>query len=174
MKKARKQVTAGSPNTSGIPRAMVLTVSFVLSPVIGLCCHRRLADTSAKLDIGVEISGPHDFAVRGTRIRLLRPRVHRIFRPTFSDDRETPLFTGRKTRQEVPVICPSSQGNVLRQIGTTGKSRCFARNRQRGNVKVSSSFRGDASASNPESIGPRRCGSMDSGSAPGGASRNDV
>src|SRR3979411_871036 len=23
---------------------MVLTVSFVLSPVIGLCCHRRLAD----------------------------------------------------------------------------------------------------------------------------------
>src|SRR5665213_1509933 len=29
---------------------MVLTVSFVLSPVIGLCCHRRLADTSARLD----------------------------------------------------------------------------------------------------------------------------
>jgi hypothetical protein len=29
---------------------MVLTVSFALSPVIGLCCHRRLADTSATLD----------------------------------------------------------------------------------------------------------------------------
>jgi hypothetical protein len=29
---------AGSP---GIPRAMVLTVSFVLSPVTGLVCHRR-------------------------------------------------------------------------------------------------------------------------------------
>jgi hypothetical protein len=29
---------AGSP---GIPRAMVLTVSFGLSPVIGLCCHRH-------------------------------------------------------------------------------------------------------------------------------------
>ena len=27
--------------TPGIPRAMVLTVSFVLSPVIGLVCHRR-------------------------------------------------------------------------------------------------------------------------------------
>jgi hypothetical protein len=29
---------AGSP---GIPRAMVLTVSSALSPVTGLCCHRR-------------------------------------------------------------------------------------------------------------------------------------
>ena len=43
---------------------MVLTVSFALSPVIGLVCHRHLADTSAKLDAGVEASGPHDFAVR--------------------------------------------------------------------------------------------------------------
>ena len=32
---------AGSP---GIPYAMVLTVSFALSPVTGLFCHRRLAD----------------------------------------------------------------------------------------------------------------------------------
>jgi hypothetical protein len=43
---------------------MVLTAYFVLSPVIGLSCHRRLADTSARLDAGVEASGPHDFAVR--------------------------------------------------------------------------------------------------------------
>ncbi len=54
---------------------MVLTVSFVLSPVIGLSCHRHPADmalsvpgrankTSAGLDAGVEASGPHDFTVR--------------------------------------------------------------------------------------------------------------
>ena len=43
---------------------MVLTVSFVLSPVTGLSCHRRLADTSAKLDTSVGVPGPHDFAVR--------------------------------------------------------------------------------------------------------------
>ena len=43
---------------------MVLTVSFALSPVTGLSCHRRLADKSAKLDISVGISGPHDFTVR--------------------------------------------------------------------------------------------------------------
>jgi hypothetical protein len=44
---------------------MVLTAYFALSPVIGLSCHRRLAEfSSAKLDAGVEASGPHDFTVR--------------------------------------------------------------------------------------------------------------
>src|SRR5437868_15095264 len=56
----------------GLPCAMVLTASFVLSPVTGLFCHRRLADPwcistrlggciSAKLDASVGASGPHDF-----------------------------------------------------------------------------------------------------------------
>jgi hypothetical protein len=58
---------------------MVLTVSFVLSPVIGLSCHRHQADmvrppgrarkTTAGLDAGVEASGPHDFAVRSNIFR---------------------------------------------------------------------------------------------------------
>jgi hypothetical protein len=43
---------------------MVLTVSFVLSPVIGLSCHRRRWLRLHRLDAGVEASGPHDFAVR--------------------------------------------------------------------------------------------------------------
>ena len=54
---------------------MVLTVSFALSSVIGLYCHRRLADIgvsnpleltspSARLDASVGASGLHDFAVR--------------------------------------------------------------------------------------------------------------
>jgi hypothetical protein len=43
---------------------MVLTVSFVLSPVTGLFCHRHPADNSARLDASVGASGPHDFAVR--------------------------------------------------------------------------------------------------------------
>jgi hypothetical protein len=70
---------------------MVLTVSFELSPVIGLFCHRRFADTSAKLDAGVEASGPHDFAVRRERASSLRAvSVHRI-PPRVRDDREPPL-----------------------------------------------------------------------------------
>src|ERR1700743_1062880 len=42
------------------------TVSFVLSPVIGLSCHRRPQEALApqELDASVEASGPHDFAVR--------------------------------------------------------------------------------------------------------------
>jgi hypothetical protein len=59
-------VTTVTPETPGIPRAMVLTVSFALSSVTGLVCHRRLADTSAKLDASVGASGPHDFAVPGS------------------------------------------------------------------------------------------------------------
>src|SRR4051812_18832572 len=38
-KKAHEQVTTVTPERPGIPRAMVLTVSFVLSLVTGLCCH---------------------------------------------------------------------------------------------------------------------------------------
>ena len=57
---------------------MVLTVSFVISPVIGLSCHRRHADISAKLDASVEASGPYDFAVRISTVRQKRIRVHRI------------------------------------------------------------------------------------------------
>jgi hypothetical protein len=59
---------------SGLPCAMVLTVYFVISPAIGLSCHRRwrlLRPTRPvgltghhQLDAGVEVSGPHDFTVR--------------------------------------------------------------------------------------------------------------
>src|SRR5436309_1518692 len=78
---AHEVVTTGSPEQPGIPRAMVLTVSFVISPVIGLCCHRRLAFT-AKLDASVEASGPHDFAVRIGTFRQACFSVHRIPCPT--------------------------------------------------------------------------------------------
>jgi hypothetical protein len=71
-------------------RAMVLTVSFVLSPVTGLVCHRRSASHPAKLDASVGASGPHDFAVRFSAIRQRHIHVHRI-PPRVRDDRDTPL-----------------------------------------------------------------------------------
>jgi hypothetical protein len=40
-KKHTSIVTTVTPESPGIPYAMVLTVSFVLSPVIGLVCHRH-------------------------------------------------------------------------------------------------------------------------------------
>jgi hypothetical protein len=39
--KAHELVTTGAPNDPAFPARMVLTVSFVLSPVNGLSCHRR-------------------------------------------------------------------------------------------------------------------------------------
>jgi hypothetical protein len=75
---------------------MVLTVSFVLSLVIGLSCRHHLADTSAKLDISVEMSGPHDFAVRFRAVRPLAAKTSIASRPTFVTMANAPLIeTGR-------------------------------------------------------------------------------
>jgi hypothetical protein len=41
IKKHTSEVTTVTPVSPGIPYAMVLTVSFALSPVTGLVCHRR-------------------------------------------------------------------------------------------------------------------------------------
>jgi hypothetical protein len=53
----------GCTGTPGIP-AQWFTAYFVLSPVIGLSCHRHRRCYHHQLDAGVEASGPHDFAVR--------------------------------------------------------------------------------------------------------------
>src|SRR3954449_12670797 len=62
-KKAYELVTTGKPDDPAFPHAVVLTVSFVISPVIGLVVTVALR-SPAKLDASVEASGPHDFAVR--------------------------------------------------------------------------------------------------------------
>src|SRR3982750_975237 len=71
---------------------MVLTVSFVLSPVIGLCCHRRQQVTTRQLDTSVEASGPHDFAVRITQRSSALPSRPPHPVPYVRDDRDTPLM----------------------------------------------------------------------------------
>jgi hypothetical protein len=80
---------------------MVLKGSFVLSPVIGLYCHRRLRTTSANLNASVEASGPHDFAVHVSAVRQ-RAAVSTASRTNVRDDRETPLlWDGMATNMEV-------------------------------------------------------------------------
>ena len=100
-----------------LPCAMVLTVSFVLSSVTGLFCHRRSRKTSRDLDASVWASGPHDFAYAhppSLKLRRTRPveafgvggysaaRLASLPRPphpvpNVRDDRDTPLLvrTGR-------------------------------------------------------------------------------
>jgi hypothetical protein len=78
----------------GLPCAMVLTAYFALSPVTGLSCHRRLADTSAKLDASVGASGPHDFAVRSLVHSSRAPKASIASRPTFVTMANAPLSGG--------------------------------------------------------------------------------
>src|SRR5665811_2159210 len=81
-------------NHPASPHAMVLTVSFVLSPAIGLFCHRHRQRLGCKLDASVEASGPHDFSVRKlSAVVLSAARIHRI-QPRVRDDRDTPLKWG--------------------------------------------------------------------------------
>src|SRR5260370_2372878 len=77
-KKAHEQVTTVTPVSPGIPRAMVLTVSFVLSPVTGLFCHRHRRSFLRRLHASVGASGPHDFAVRVSTIRQAHFLGHRL------------------------------------------------------------------------------------------------
>src|ERR1700682_6017800 len=82
IKKHTSVVTTVTPDSPGIPRAMVLTAYFVLSPVTGLVCHRHRRNGLRQLDASVGASGPHDFAVRKPARSSARRRVHRIPRPT--------------------------------------------------------------------------------------------
>ena len=65
-KKAHEVVTTSSPEQPGIPRAMVLTGYFVISPVIGLCCHPRLANMAGPRPVG-PTSPPRDLTPASRR-----------------------------------------------------------------------------------------------------------
>ena len=74
IKKHTSIVTTVTPDSPGIPYAMVLTVSFALSSVIGLVLSpSACGKVSARLDASVEASGPHDFAVRESAVRQQHP-----------------------------------------------------------------------------------------------------
>jgi hypothetical protein len=95
---------------------MVLTVSFVLSPVIGLFRHRHLARLLARLDAGVEASGPHDFAVRVSTVRQwCHPRPPH---PARVDDVGQRPSVGQDTRL-VELICPTGKAEYFSQRGWT-------------------------------------------------------
>ena len=96
-------VTTVTPETSGIPRAMVLRLmsySPRRSGFLVTVTPEKLA--SHELDAGVEASGPHDFAVRKLSALVFSAAcVHRI--PSrVRDDREPPLCgTGRRIYEAI-------------------------------------------------------------------------
>src|SRR5579872_2020149 len=101
---------------------MVLTVSFVLSLVSRALLPPSPVDHLHQLDASVGASGPHDFAVRQQRIRLVRRKRPSHPAPNVRDDRPNAPLGGCETGGLLKVICPTSQVKCLRQNGTTGKS----------------------------------------------------
>jgi hypothetical protein len=121
--------------TPGFPRAMVLTASFALSPVTGLCCHRHRRSLLRQLDASVGASGPHDFTVRVSTVRLRtfvhrRCRVHRIPHPTFVTTAKRPSF-GCGMAWVLKVFLPAGETNYFCEwdwttqirLNSLGKSR---------------------------------------------------
>jgi hypothetical protein len=141
MKKAHKQSHHRYADAIRHPLREGFTAYFVLSPVTGLFCHRRLQATACKLDTSVGASGPHDFAVRGNlhqghstdlvpvrrsfseggwlRSSLKPPRPSH---PALNvrDDREAPLLSSAGRPKQVAVICPTGQAEYFFGAGWTG------------------------------------------------------
>ncbi len=135
-KKHDELVTTVTPDSPGIPRAMVLTVSFVLFPVTGLFCHRRLRDVAANL---TPASGRQNHTTSPSASCAIRQRhqsVHRI--PSrVRDDREPPLPKGRD-RTAIFLLLRRRQ-ELFRKI----RKKCH------GHVRRHGRFRGARNDANP-------------------------
>jgi hypothetical protein len=108
---------------------MVLTAYFVISPVIGLSCHRRQRDASDitsvrceasspvmrghhhRLDISVEMSGPHDFAVREQRPSSCAPPHPSHPALNVRDDAYAPHRGG--TAREIELILANREADYF-------------------------------------------------------------
>ena len=113
------RVSQVTPESPGIPHAMVLTASFALSPATGLSCHRRLRTCIRKLDTSVGVSGPHDFSVR---LSALRPKAHPRPphpAPRFVTLRNAPLWD--RTARVVEMICPTGKAEYFCKQDWIGK-----------------------------------------------------
>jgi hypothetical protein len=105
----RTRVSQVTPESPGIPRAMVLTASFVLSPATGLSCHRNLRDLTAGL---TPASGCQDHTTSPSASK--RPRQERRPRPPHP----IPTFVAMANAPCVRKICQNVR---------TGGSRKTAR-----------------------------------------------
>src|SRR3954447_16371311 len=123
------------------PHTMVLTVSFVIFPVIGLVCHRRLARLSARLDASVEASEPHDFAVRVQHRSSAVPSTSIASRPASVTIASAPSL-GRDGAIK-RVFCLGRKCNYFLIRGWTGDLRKLPRRVIASAAKQSSFERGD-------------------------------
>ena len=97
---------------------MVLTASFVLSPAIGLSCHRH-PRFGRELDAGVEASGPHDFAVRVSTIRQTAPSASTASPAALMTLANAPLWL--ETARVSATDLPDGASGIFLQRGLDGQ-----------------------------------------------------
>jgi len=150
--KAHALATKGTPHQPAFPAQWFYGL-YVISPVTMLGCHRHQWNRFHQLGACIGAPRPHDFAVRTSAARRamtalgdVRPS-HPI--PNVSDDREPPLFSGTRQREEATDLGVRSiavdRDRLARRANYAGEACTFASRRR-------PSFRGDAQASSPESI----------------------
>ena len=88
-----------------------------------LSCHRRSREALAshKLDTSIGVSGPHDFAVRFSTVRLSALSRPPHPAPNVRDDRDTPLLWARDGGV-IGVIWGEREAEYFSQPGWTGFS----------------------------------------------------
>jgi hypothetical protein len=118
--KKRTRAYRFSGNTPAFP-AQWFTAYFVLSSVTGLSCHRRPREAlaSQELDTSVGVSGPHDFAVRDTGVRLSPLSASTASHRTFVTIASRPSHRVRR-RELVALICPTGKAKNFCAMGWTG------------------------------------------------------
>ena len=114
------RVSQVTPESPGIPYAMVYGLLRALPGDRALLPPSPRAVSCARLDASVEASGPHDFAVRFSTVRQRRIHVHRI-PPRVRDDRETPLEWD-ETAGDIELICAFGKSEYFCTRGWTDRS----------------------------------------------------
>jgi hypothetical protein len=93
---------------------MVLTGSFALSPVIGLFCHRRLAQSSARNLMPASRHQDHTTSPSASAPFVKGASASTASRSNVRDDRETPLMWDG-IAHVINVICISENQNILQK-----------------------------------------------------------
>jgi hypothetical protein len=106
---------------------MVLTVSFVLSPEIGLVVSVVRAMRSIIATASASRCQDHTTSPSASFALVVRKqRRPPLPNPTFVTIAKRPSLIGHGMRRIVLVICPTAQDVTVRPIGTTGKSASHA------------------------------------------------
>jgi hypothetical protein len=99
---------------------MVLTVSFVLSPVNGLVATvPAQCKALSRVDASIAASGPHDFIVRLTARTSGAPQASIASRAQRVVTIAKRPSIGRETRRALKVICPTAKAENFGKTGWT-------------------------------------------------------